>query len=71
MQSDNSIESLMALKHLGGIEECLFELSFDEPRLCPVVFGSQYNLPYEEYYQSFVVEFTCDHWIIAHNCRCL
>ena len=40
----------MALKHLGGIEECLFELSFDEPRLCPVVFGSQYNLPYEEYY---------------------
>lgn len=58
MQPDNSSESLNVLKYLADIEEYIFELSLDEPRLYPVAFGLQCNLPYEWHYHSFVDEIT-------------
>jgi len=51
--------------------ECHFELSFDEPKLYRVAFGSQSNLPYEVNYHSFIGEFFYGHWSIAHNRRYL
>ena len=53
MQPDNSSESLKVLKYLANIEEYIFELILDEPRLSPVAFGLQSNLPYEWHYSLF------------------
>ena len=56
MKLDNSPQSLTTLKYLVETGDCIFELSFDIPRLHHIVFGSRYNLSFKEEYHSFIGE---------------
>ena len=47
MQLDDSFASSAAIKYLSLTDECSFELSFDEPRLWSILFGSRSNTTYE------------------------
>ena len=67
MQHDNCSDYLRALKILEDSGDCTFELSLEEQRLHPVLFGSRSNFPYERNYHSFVGEIAGGRWNIAHN----
>ena len=65
VQSDDSSDSIVTMKHLADTGECLYDLSLDGSRLRPVLFGSRSNLSYESDYHSFVDEVACERWIIG------
>ena len=54
MQSDDSPDSLTAIKHLAATGKYLFDVSLDGPKLRPVLFGSRSNILYERDCHSFV-----------------
>ena len=59
MQTDDSPDSLAAIKHLAATDECVFDVSLDSPRLRPVLFGSRFDISYKCDYHSFVEEIAC------------
>ena len=59
MQPDDYSAFLATIKHLSFTGECSFELSLDEPRLRPVLFGSRSNMTYERNCLSFASEVAC------------
>ena len=68
MQPDDSSDSLATIKYLAATGECLFDVSLNNPRLRPVLFGSHANIPYECDHHFFVGEVACGRWSIA-ACR--
>ena len=59
MQLNDTFNSVTAIKHLALAGACMFDLSLDEPRLRPVLFGSYSNMTYEGNYHSFIGEVAC------------
>ena len=59
IHSDDSPDSLAAIKHLAATDECVFDVSLDSPRLRPVLFGSRFDISYKCDYHSFVEEIAC------------
>ena len=66
MKTDDVSQSLAVIQLLEDIGECTFDLSFDGPRLWPVLFGSRSNQPFEIHYHSFVGEVACGRWAISY-----
>ena len=65
MRPDDSLTSLIDLKHLVTTGECLFDLSLDGPRLRLFLFEIRSNMLHEKNYYSFVDEVTFRRWTIT------
>ena len=65
MKSDDYPTSSTHIKDLATTGKILFDISFDEPILRTILFGSRENMPYERNCHSFVGEVACRRWIIT------
>ena len=65
MQSDNSPESLAAIKHSIFTGKYPFDYIPSSPRLIHVLFNYRSNLEHKIYYHFFVGKITCDRWDIS------
>ena len=59
MQLNDTFNSVTAIRYLALAGGCMFDLSLDEPRLRPVLFGPYSNMTYERNYHSFIGEVAC------------
>lgn len=65
MQPVNSLEVLVAGKHLQYTDEWLFDHSPSSPHLMHVFLNSRYNFDHHRYYYSFVAKIAYAHWAIS------